>query len=312
MAERTVNNKIYFLALINILLWSTGNTAIALLLNTKRLSNILLIFYMSLFASIVLFISVAVTGRLNLVRKITVKELAELTVLGAIGFWLYYVLLYYGMAHLKVQQASTINYLWPTLIVLFSALIDKEALNFRKICALFVSFFGVVIIATEGHFDSLSGINFSGVLATAGAACFYALFSVLSVKVRVDTVIAMFFYAASSTVLSFIQIILSRSDIVIPTMSECFGLLYLGGLLSGVTYIIWIYVLEHGDTAKISNLAYLNPVFSLAWIRLVLGEEIKFYSYIGLGFILLGIIIQMLPRRVYIFTDDITNDKIKG
>ena len=51
--------------------------------------------------------------------------------------------------------------------------------------------------------------------------------------------------------------------------------------------------IESGDTAKISNLAYITPVLSMVWTSLILKETITIQSVIGLAVILLGILIQL-------------------
>ena len=55
--------------------------------------------------------------------------------------------------------------------------------------------------------------------------------------------------------------------------------------------------LEKGDTAKISNLAYITPFLSLIWTALILKESFNIYSILGLIVIVLGIFIQMKDKK---------------
>ncbi len=46
-------------------------------------------------------------------------------------------------------------------------------------------------------------------------------------------------------------------------------------------------------TAKISNLAYITPALSLVWTWLILKEQIRVFSLVGLAVIMVGILIQI-------------------
>jgi drug/metabolite transporter (DMT)-like permease len=57
--------------------------------------------------------------------------------------------------------------------------------------------------------------------------------------------------------------------------------------------VIWLSALNYSaNTAKVSNLIYLSPFFALFWIKLAVGETIRFSTIIGLLLIVLGIIFQ--------------------
>lgn len=286
--------KVYLIAVLNIMLWASGNTVIALLQQGDAMTDGEQVFYMSVFAVIVLFAVCLITGRFRGLREIKAAELFHIAALGVLGFYVYYHLLYYGMRHLKVQQASTINYMWPMLIVLFSAVLYRERLSARKVIALLISFLGVAVIATEGDLTNLGGISAAGIAGSGGGACVYALFSVLNLRVRIDKLLAMFLYALFSLAAASVEILMTGS-LRVPDAAETAGLFYMGGILAGLVCVVWLWALEAGDTAVISNLAYLNPVFSLFFIWLILKEPIEAYSWCGLALVMTGIAVQVLP-----------------
>ena len=61
--------------------------------------------------------------------------------------------------------------------------------------------------------------------------------------------------------------------------------------------VCWAMALNNGNTAKISNLAYITPFLSLLWVFLVLEEPIASTTWLGLGVILLGIFIQIKDKK---------------
>jgi len=63
--------------------------------------------------------------------------------------------------------------------------------------------------------------------------------------------------------------------------------------MTAIPFTTWALALEKGDTAKISNLAYITPFLSLVWTSLILKEKLNPYSILGLVIIVLGILIQI-------------------
>ncbi|MFH1393616.1 MAG: EamA family transporter [Candidatus Micrarchaeota archaeon] len=80
---------------------------------------------------------------------------------------------------------------------------------------------------------------------------------------------------------------------------EIAGLLWIGIFSSGIGYLCRFLALKDGDTAKMSNIAFLTPVLSMIPILLLLGGILP-PSVIGLALIIAGIIIQSARARATI------------
>ena len=286
--------KEYLLAGISILSWAS--TAAVGTLMMDSLSELAVVFYNSLAATVFLLAVSAVTGRLRLLRTLRPKTICLLSALGLLGMFLMSVFFYYGLARLEAQQAYIINYLWPILIVFFSWLILKQPMTARTCAALLLSFFGVIIVATEGSLTDLAGIDLSGVVACLLGACCYALFSVLNMRVQCDKFVAMLVYYAATTVVSLLCLLVQGS-VPVLTAAQWGGTIWLGMVTNGLAYTTWALAMDRGDTAKLSNLAYLTPFLSLVYIFFLLHEPIRLSSYVGLVFILSGVLLQVGADR---------------
>ncbi|MFA7000386.1 MAG: DMT family transporter [Candidatus Paceibacterota bacterium] len=123
------------------------------------------------------------------------------------------------------------------------------------------------------------------------AAMSYGLFSVLGKKQDYDKTTSMFFYYLFTFIYTLIAVILFG---FIPqiTMIQLAGLLWMGIFTSGGAFLLWFLALKYGDTAKIANIAFLTPFFSLIYIYFLLHETILISSIVGLLFIFIGIFIQ--------------------
>lgn len=294
--------KEYLFAGISILSWAS--TAAVGTLMMDSLSQFALVFYTSLTAAMFLLILVAVTGRLPLLRTLHLKDFFRMSALGILGMFLMSLFFYNGLARLEAQQAYIINYLWPILIVVFSWLILRQPLTARTCFALLLSFFGVIIVATEGNLTNLGGVDLSGVVSCLLGACCYALFAVFNTQVKCDKFVAMLVYYASTTLVSFLFLAV-QEPVPILSVVQWGGTIWLGMVTNGLAYTTWALAMDRGDTAKLSNLAYLTPFLSLVYIFFLLHEPILLSSYLGLVFILAGVLLQIWkfpahrPRTVH-------------
>lgn len=94
-----------------------------------------------------------VRGGGRVFRAYDVRGYAAMAGLGFLGIFLYSGLYYHGLSQLTSQEACILNYLWPMMIVLFSALLLGEKITVRTVAALLLSFSGVVVLTLggEGH-----------------------------------------------------------------------------------------------------------------------------------------------------------------
>ncbi|MCI8303480.1 MAG: DMT family transporter [Lawsonibacter sp.] len=287
--------KEYLFAGISILFWGSVASINALMLGS--LSSIHVIFYSSLIAALFLFLLSLFTGRLKLLSSISPKGFLYLGLLGMLGMFFTNLGLLVGQTYLKAQQALIINYIWPILVVLFSWPLLGQRMTVQKSAALLMSFLGVAVVAAEGNFESLTQISLPGLLACMTGAASYALFAVLNVKVSCDKFLAMLVYHTTATLASLLMLLAGGGALPALSALQWGGMLWRGILCNGLAYVTWALAMDIGDTAKLSNLAYLTPFVSLVYIYFLLHEPIAWSSYLGLFLILTGVLIQVIKRR---------------
>lgn len=286
--------KEYLYAGITILFWSTSSTVSKLLLGSFNSMQILMI--TSLFACVFLFFQNLIKGNLKELKKYKLNDYVYITMLGILGMFLYNLFLYMGINSMQASQAFIINYLWPIMTILFACLILKEKMTSRKIIAVILSFLGVVMVTFNGNFN-VETSSLIGAGCCVLAAVSYGLFSVLNKKKSYNNYISMMLFYFVSFIISLAYIIIFKDWFVLKGV-ELIGLLWSGIFTSAIAYTFWAIALEKGDTAKISNLAYITPFLSLVWTSLILKEEFSLYSLLGLVVIVVGIFIQMKDEKV--------------
>ena len=67
----------------------------------------------------------------------------------------------------------------------------------------------------------------------------------------------------------------------------------MGVIVNAAGYLIWCIAINRGNTAKISNLAYVTPFLSMILSCIILKEPFSVPTLSGLVLIILGIAVQM-------------------
>ncbi len=287
--------KAYLFALSAILLWSTVGSAFKISL--RYISFIELLFYAAFVSSITLFIVLVFSKKLPLILKLKPANFLRAALLGFLNPFLYYVFLLQAYNLLLAQEAGTLNYIWPVVLVLLSIPLLKQKIGWLSLSAILISFLGTVIIGTQGHLFSLKFGNVTGVGLAVGSAIFWALFWIFNVKDKTDAVVKLFLNFVFGLI--FITIfLLFTAGFSAPSMLGLAGAAYLGLFEMGITYILWLTALKLSlTTAKVSNLVYLSPFISLFFIRFAVGETILISTVLGLMMIVGGILIQQYAGR---------------
>ena len=283
-------------ALAAVLCWSTIGTAFRLSLH--YLPPHRLIFYAVLTSLIFTGIYMMINGNFLRIFSFSAKQYGYSALVALINPFAYYLMLLHAYDILPTQVAGTINYIWPVLLVLLSAILLKQKIGVRSMLACLISFSGLVLIVTRGRFDTLAYSNPAGVGMILCCSLFFALYWILNMKDQreeAEKLILTYFFA--SLYLIPIQCILPGSW-TLPPKQGLLGAVYIGIFEMGLTFILWLKALKlTTNTARISNLVFLSPFISLFFISIFIGEQIAFTTFVGLMLIVLGIILSNMKIK---------------
>jgi drug/metabolite transporter (DMT)-like permease len=288
--------KGYVFALMAVGCWSTIGSAFKISLRYADFLTLLLI--ASIVACAVLFVTFSVR-RGTLSRKaFTPRNLSASAVMGLLNPFLYYVVLLQAYDRLPAQEAGTLNYIWPLVLVLLSIPILKQKIRILSIFAILVSFFGIIVISTHGRLATMEFHDPVGVLLAVGSAIFWALYFILNMKDGREDIEKIFLNFGFGAIYVLVYFLI-RADFTLPSWEGIAGGIYLGLFEMGIPFVLWLKALNYSPTtAKVSNLIYLSPFISLILIHFVVGETILLSTVAGLVFIVAGIVWQgLLGRR---------------
>lgn len=286
--------KAYFYSGVSIFCWSTVAATCKILL--RELNNMQLLWVNSLIAGLFLLVLNIFLGNFKKCENYTLKDYFIMVAIGIPGTIFYYMFYYAGTDILPASQAFIINYLWPIMSVIFACIILREKLTVKKLIAIFISFFGVIVVIGADIRD-FNGQMLWGALCCILGAVSYGIFTALNQKMNYNksmTLMVSYFAAFIFTTL----VNLINGDVFIPGANQMLGFMWNGIFTVAIANTFWVIALETGKTEKVSNLAYITPFLSLVWTSLFLNEGIKLNSLVGLIIIIVGILIQMKDKKI--------------
>ena len=183
---------------------------------------------------------------------------------GVFGLFGFHALYFAALAWAPPAEANLINYLWPLLIVLFSAALPGMTLSRWHLAGVACGAVGCVVLLGGGA--SLSAAALPGYLAAFGSAVIWALYSVLARRLAGVPSGAVAGFCVATSVLAAASH-LAFEVTVVPNAAVLLGVLVLGIGPVGAAFFLWDFGMKRGDPRLLGTLAYATPVVStlLLW-----------------------------------------------
>ncbi|MCS6154171.1 DMT family transporter [Shewanella baltica] len=289
------SNLAYVYGMAAVFLWSTVATAFKIALSYY--TPLQLVFVAVLTSIIALGGILAWQKKLSLLKQQFLRRPAFYLVTGLINPFLYYVVLFKAYSLLPAQQALSLNYTWAVLLPLLAAPLLKQHLRKSDIVAALIAYTGVFIIATGGDISGFSFDSPLGIGLALTSTLLWCLYWIVNTKDQGDPVVSLLLSFLIG--LPFIAVTLVLTDTLsIFSLKAIFAGMYVGLFEMGITFVLWLMALKTATrTANISTMVFLSPVMSIGFIAWILQETIAMATYLGLAFILSGMMLQQLWPR---------------
>ncbi|MEN8616633.1 DMT family transporter [Shewanella baltica] len=289
------SNLAYVYGMAAVFLWSTVATAFKIALSYY--TPLQLVFVAVLTSIVALGGILAWQKKLCLLKQQFLRRPMFYLVTGLINPFLYYVVLFKAYSLLPAQQALSLNYTWAVLLPLLAAPLLKQHLRKSDIAAALIAYTGVFIIATGGDISGFSFDSPLGIGLALTSTVLWCLYWIVNTKDQGDPVVSLLLSFVIG--LPFIAVTLVLTD-TLPSFSlkAIFAGMYVGLFEMGITFVLWLMALKTATrTANISTMVFLSPVMSIGFIAWILQETIAMATYLGLAFILSGMMLQQLWPR---------------
>jgi drug/metabolite transporter (DMT)-like permease len=182
--------------------------------------------------------------------------------LGIFGLFGYHALYFLALKLAPPLEASLINYLWPLLIVLFSALLPGEKLRWFHLAGAGLGLAGTVILITgkgELGFDWRYAAGYTAAFACAFTWSSYSVLSRRFATVPTDAVGA---FCAATALLSWLGHFAFETTAWPADNQEWAAVIALGLGPVGLAFFCWDHGMKRGDVRALGTMAYAAPLLS--------------------------------------------------
>lgn len=193
--------------------------------------------------------------------------------LGVGGYFGYHFCYFLAASKAPVIEVSLIAYLWPLLIVLFSALLPKETLKIQHIGGALLALIGCWLLISKGN-PHFSPDYVYGYLLALACALIWSSYSVASRLVKAVPTEAVGWFCAVTAILAAGCHWLWEDTVWDISTRQWIGILGLGLGPVGIAFFTWDYGVKHGNLQLLGVLAYGAPLISV--LLLVLTGESPF------------------------------------
>ncbi len=200
---------------------------------------------------------IAATGR---VRDLKMPIRAWLLGIGGLfGFHFFY---FTALRAAPPVEASLITYLWPLLIVVFSALLPGERLRWYHLAGAVLGLAGTFVIVSGGHGLSIDPRFVGGYAAAFAAALAWSAYSVLSRRFAGVGTGAVAGFCLATAGLSAIAHQMLEETVWPSASGEWLAVAGLGLMPVGAAFYVWDFGVKHGDIQLLGASAYAAPLLS--------------------------------------------------
>jgi drug/metabolite transporter (DMT)-like permease len=181
--------------------------------------------------------------------------------LGVGGLFGYHAVYFAALKQAPPAEASLIAYLWPLLIVLFSALLPGEQLRWFHMAGALLGFAGVVTLAL-GRGVALDAANMPGYLLALACAFIWSGYSVLSRRFKAVPTDAVVGFCIVTALLAIPCHLLFEETVWPAGPWEWLAILGLGLGPVGAAFYTWDHGVKHGDIRLLGVASYATPILS--------------------------------------------------
>jgi drug/metabolite transporter (DMT)-like permease len=186
---------------------------------------------------------------------------------GVGGLFGYHFLIFLALKISPPVQANLINYLWPLMIVLFSALLPGQTLRPRHIAGALAGFSGACLLVTGGNTLMPAPEYIPGYVAALAAGLVWTSYSLASSRLTSVSTNAIGAFCLVAAILSTGAHILFETTVT-PSTGEWVALVCLGLGPAGGAFFLWDWGLKRGHVRALGGIAYTAPLSSTALLIL--------------------------------------------
>lgn len=224
-------------------------------------------------------------------QKVHVKELFKISpkvwMIGITGLFGYHFFYFLAIKNAPAVEANLLNYLWPLLIVVFSAFLPNEKLRWFHILGATLGLIGAFFLVSKGGSFNFEAQYMWGYIFALIAAFTWSSYSVISRTLSHIPTYAVTGFCIATVILSSLCHLVFEAT-VIPNATELFGALMLGLGPVGGAFYLWDYGVKNADIKLLGSISYFTPLLSTLLLVVLGYANFTLAVTLACGFIIMG------------------------
>jgi drug/metabolite transporter (DMT)-like permease len=184
--------------------------------------------------------------------------------IGVGGLFGYHFFYFTALRNAPPVEAGLINYLWPLLIVFFSALLPGERLKWQHVAGALLALAGAALVVTGGQGFAVRSDYALGYGCALAAAVAWSSYSVLSRRFAAVPSDAITGFCLATAVLAVLCHVLLERTAWPDDAWQWLSIIGLGLGPVGLAFYVWDVGVKHGDIQVLGAASYAAPLLSTA------------------------------------------------
>lgn len=220
--------------------------------------------------------------------------------MGLIGVALYYIAFNVAMLYTSASQGALVQSCIPAMTALVAVVWLRERASLLRWLGIALSVIGVMIVFSGNAAGGSSSALLGNALMFASVVC-WAIYTSLAKRVAgFDSLVITVCVTGTGAVL---LLPLSVYEIATAGLQPLppvgwLGVLYLGGVASGVAYLLYNASLRHLDASEVGVYTNLIPVVGVLTGVVMLGEPLSMRAIVGGAVVMSGVWITGRSERL--------------
>ena len=216
-----------------------------------------------------------------------------LWLMGLIGVTLYYLAFNLAMVHVSASQGALVQASIPAMTALVAVLWLGERATATRWLGIALSVCGVLIVFSGSSSDS-GGSSLFGNLLMVGTVVCWALYTALAKRVAgFDSLVISTAVTGTGSLmllpLAGYEVVVAGEGLAPLSVVGWLEMLYLGGIASGLAYLLYNASLRHLDASEVGVYTNLIPIVGVLTGVILLGEPLSARAIAGGLVVMLGV-----------------------
>lgn len=205
---------------------------------------------------------------------------------GSVGL----ITFFYTLQHIPLASAVTMQYLSPIFTSVLGIFILKERVRPIRFLYFGISFVGVLVL--QG-FDARVDWQFATIGLVSALTSGLAYNVIRKLKNSEHPLVIIFYFPLVTLP---IASVISYFDWVQPVGWDWVLLIWIGVCTQTAQYFMTL-AYQNSNVAKVASLSYLGIIYALIFGFFFFGETFQLLSYLGMGLVLVGILLNLRVKR---------------